>query len=96
MCPHDHFNGMLKSIQDADNAWRNMARAQQELDEVNVFWTSGALKCEVVYNSLVRSYARSIEVWAGVVKTYDDNAATYRRLLIQSGIPDHRAYLDES
>ena len=94
MCAADHLSEMLKSMQRADDARRNLSQAQKELDEVKGFWESGALKCEVVYNSLVRSYDRSIETRADIVKTYDDIAASYSFILIRS-VEHHRRYLAE-
>lgn len=94
MCAADHLSEMLKSMRCADDARRNLSQAQKELDEVKGLWESGALKCEEVYSSLVRSYERSIETRADIVKTYDDVAASYSRMLIRS-VELHRRYVAE-
>lgn len=94
MLAQDYLSDMLKSMQEADNARQALSRSQKELDEVKAFWEIGVIKCEVLYNSLVRSYERSLEAWDGIVKTYDGIAASYSSLLIRS-IQNHHAYLEE-
>lgn len=94
MSAPDHLAEMLKSMQKADESQQVLSRLRKDRDDLKALWESGTLKCEVLYNSLLRSNEISIETRESIVKTYDDIAASYSRMLIRS-IEQHHMYLEE-
>lgn len=94
MSAQEYLSKMLERMQDADESRQVLSRLRNERDDLHAFWKNGALKCEILYNSLLRSNEKSIEAYEGVVKTYEDIAASYSTLLIRS-VQAHHAYLEE-